>query len=189
MTTFILIAITNCNRNIRNEQVRHVYRLHLFNMSEYDDLHSAPAGDFTIVTSAYRVKADFRLFHEELEPERVTEAFGLCPTVFHRRGDQRTGKAGRVYSPYSTGSWVLSSEDKIRSLDANDHIRWVLCELAHCTGALHQFQDDGYVADIVCAWFAESDNTCPNLTAETIRQLALFRVNCWFDVYLFPPDE
>ncbi|MBZ0189420.1 MAG: DUF4279 domain-containing protein [Candidatus Obscuribacterales bacterium] len=158
-------------------------------MSNYDDLYSAPGRDVTIVTSAYRVKASFRLYHEELEPEHVTEVFGLRPTYFHRRGDQRTGKSGRVYSPFTKGDWILSSEGKIRSLDANDHISWILGELAHCTSVVHQLQQDGYDADIVCAWFAESDTTCPTLTAETIRELARFWVNCWFDVYLFPPDE
>lgn len=49
-------------------------------MSDYDDLYSAPGRDVTIVTSAYRVKASFRLFHNELDPERVTEAFGVIPT-------------------------------------------------------------------------------------------------------------
>lgn len=43
------------------------------------------------------------------------------------------------------------SEDKIRSLDANEHIAWVLCELAHCTSALHRYLGEGYDADIVCA--------------------------------------
>lgn len=135
------------------------------------------------------MKASFRLFHSELDPEHVTDVFGISPTRSHRRGDQRTGKSGRVYSPYTTGAWILSSEDEIRSLDANDHIVWVLGKLSHCTSAVHRYREDGYDADIVCAWFAASDNTCPTLTAETIRELAPFRINCWFDVYLFPPPD
>lgn len=160
-----------------------------YNMSDYDDLYSAKARDVTIVTSAYKVKASFRLFHSELDPERVTEEFGVCPTQAHRQGDQRTGKSGRVYSPYLKGGWILSSADKIRSLDANDHIAWVLDELAHCTTTIQRYREDGYDADVVCAWFAQSDNTCPILTAKTIRELARFSINFWFDIYLFPPDE
>ena len=158
-------------------------------MSNYDDLFSAPGRALTIATSAYRVKASFRLFHEDLDPEQITEQFGFSPTYYHRRGEQRSGKSGRVYSPYTKGAWILSSEGKIRSLNANEHIRFVLGELAHRISVIHRLQQDGYDADIVCAWFAESDNTCPTLTAETISELARFRVNCWFDVYLFPPEE
>lgn len=159
-------------------------------MTDYDNLYSAPESDMIIsVASASRVRASFRLFHEELDPERVTDAFGAIPTISHRKGDQRTGKSGRIYSPYREGGWILSSKDKVRSCDANDHILWILDQLAHCTTALHRYQQEGYNADIACFWLALSDNTFPILNAETIRRLARYRLKCWFDVYLFPPDD
>lgn len=158
-------------------------------MTDYDELYSAPDRNLTIVTTAYRVRAGFRLFHDDLDPERVTEAFGVRPTKTHRRGDPNVGKSGMVFAPFPQGAWLLSTKDKVRSLDANDHIGWLLNELAHCTSALHQFQEEGCYADIMCGWFAQSDNTCPILNVETIRKLARFRLSCWFDVYLFPPVE
>jgi len=93
-------------------------------------------------------------------------------------------KSKTNYSPYSKGVWLLDSETHVNSVDVNDHIKWLIDEIAHCTGALHRLQNSEYSTDVMCGWFAQCDNTCPSLTAETIRRLAICRLGCWFDVYL-----
>ncbi|MCA9800570.1 MAG: DUF4279 domain-containing protein [Cyanobacteria bacterium HKST-UBA02] len=108
----------------------------------------------------------------------------MSPSHSHLKGEKRVNKSGKEYAPYNAGAWILSSNGRVRSLDANEHILWLLDELAHCHSAIHRLVEQGYRADIMCGWFANSDNTCPSLNAETIRRLAPVRVDFWFDVYL-----
>lgn len=154
-------------------------------MTFYDDLFSVEGKrlvELDILPSA--VHASFGLYHEELDPEEITTRLQVQPSRCHRKGDQRLGKDGRVYSPFSKGAWRLSSKGKIDSLDANQHILWILDELSHCHFVLRQLRRDGYEMSLKCAWFASSDNTCPSLNVETIRRLAQFKLDFWFDVYL-----
>ena len=153
-------------------------------MTIYDDLFEAQEGTITIKVTPRRVHAMLRFFHPNLDPEDLTALFGVEPDFAKKKGDQRLGKKGRVYSPYSKGVWLLDSESHVKSLDVNFHIQWLLDEVAHCNGAIRKLQDDGYSIDVMCGWFADCDNTCPSLSAEIIRRLATFRLSCWFDVYL-----
>lgn len=153
-------------------------------MTLYDDLFEVER----IITSnatPKRVHAMLRLFHFDLDPVMLTALFNVEPTQSHKRGDQRFGKGGRVYSPYSKGSWILDSESHVKSKDVNAHIQWLLDQMAGNSGAIHRLQDDGYFTDVMCGWHAQCDNTCPALSTETIRRLATFRLSCWFDVYLY----
>lgn len=119
-------------------------------MTLYDDLFSAPEAIIvTVNPPPYKVRASFRMFHEELDPEAISLALDVVPTNFHRKGDQRLGKDGRFYSPYRQGSWRLSSDEHVRSVDANQHIKWLLDTLGHCTGTIHRLQDSGYKTDIL----------------------------------------
>ncbi len=158
-------------------------------MTVYDELFGIRSGSFHINTKPYRVHASFRIFHDDLDPVELTELFCVEPTRTHRKGDQRVGKNGRLYSPFKQGSWILDSEKHVNSADVNEHIHWLLNELSSCTGAIHKLQSSGFLVDVVCGWFASSDNTCPTLQPDTIRRLSRFRIGCWFDVYLFPPDD
>lgn len=154
-------------------------------MTIYDDLYSAPEKPYTINPPPYKVTASFRMFHDELDPDKITKDFQIEPSMSHRKGDERIGKSGKVYSPYSKGAWILSSDEHVFSVDANDHIEWLLEALLAYAKEIRYFQDEGYFIDIHCGWHTEGWNTCPRLNSSTIALLDRFRLDCWFDVYSY----
>jgi hypothetical protein len=158
-------------------------------MTIYDELFEVPGRTVLINPPPWRVHASLRLFHEDLDPEELTETFGIRPTRSHRKGDCRIDKRGRRFSPFRKGSWRLDSETHVQAKDIDSHILWILDEMSHCVGAIHKLQALGYDTDVMCGWFANADNTCPSLEVETMRRLSVFRLACWFDVYLLPPDD
>lgn len=136
-----------------------------------------------------KVHAVLRLVHTDLDPAEITEMFGVQPTRFHKKGEPRRGRNGVLYAPFDEGAWLLDSRDHVRSKDINQHLSWILDNIASCNSSIHRLQDLGYKTDLMCGWFSKSFNTCPSLNVENMRRMASFRLNCWFDVYLFPPGR
>ena len=155
----------------------------------YDDLFSSEAGVCTIVTSPYRLHATLRIYHDDLEPDELTRRLDVMPTKTQKKGEPLTPfkPSIKTLRKAPVGGWFLDSEGRVESKDANTHIEWILDQMAHCTGALHDLQRQGYRIDIHVGWFAESDNTCPSLSSDIMRRLGICRLDCWFDIYLFPP--
>jgi len=158
-------------------------------MTVYDELFIAQGGTITLDPTPEEVHASLRFLHDELDPDEITELLQITPDVSHRKGDPNIGENGRVYSPYRTGVWTFSSKDKINTTDANAHIHWVLDNFSEKVSAIHELQSRGYSTEIICAWFAKCDNTCPLLSIEMIRLLAKFGLDIWFDVYMFPAED
>ena len=134
--------------------------------------------------TAEEVHATFRLSHETLVPQDISNALELDPSHSHRKGDRNLGKEGREYTPYKIGVWTFSSKGKLASTDLNEHINWVLTKLDKKKEIIKEYQDNGFQSDVFCFWSAKCDNTCPGLSKESVKLLANLDLEIWIDVYL-----
>ena len=152
-------------------------------MSTTEDSESqAP---YQLITTPERVRATFRVYHPDLDPEQLTERFDVKPSVAWRRNDDQYGWRKRPGKRAPSGGWLLSSRVAIKTNDAISHIDRLLDELAGRAGLIKELQREGYMIDVVVGWHASSWNTTPALTPGVMRRLANFNLPVWFDVYLY----
>ncbi len=118
---------------------------------------------------------------DNLEPDVITKQLGVLPTDTRRKGEERHGKQGRVYTN-RTGIWKLRAATVSNEL--SEHIE----ELTS------KFKKEKIVSDIMCVEEAfidvflcydrlgESDSYCFELTEENIRNISLLGVSVQFTV-------
>ncbi|MBU6450613.1 MAG: DUF4279 domain-containing protein [Cyanobacteria bacterium REEB67] len=136
-------------------------------------------------TTPTSIRATFRVYHPELDPNGLSERFDLKPSVAWRRNDDEYGWRKRPGHKAPSGGWLLSSRLAVKSNDAIGHVDWLLDQLSGRAGLIKQLQGEGYMIDVVVGWHAASWNTTPALTPTIMRRLANFNLPIWFDVYLY----
>src|SRR5262245_7020444 len=72
-----------------------------------------------------RVQVGFVISGKSLDFENVTDALGIEPDVFARRGDPKLLK-GKTIGSYAEGFWRIDSTKKVQSKDINDHLNCLL---------------------------------------------------------------
>ncbi len=90
-----------------------------------------------------RVRVDFLLEGCQLDPDTVTQAVGVRPSLYARQGDERRNVKGDVVGTHERRWWQLSSKDAITSKDINDHFRFLLDRLLSCREAILNFAEGG----------------------------------------------
>lgn len=146
-------------------------------------------------TQPQETYATLRIYHAQLEPDKLTALFEIKPTMAWKMGEKITIADSEKYSntpgaiDAQTGGWLLSSKYSIRSTDAMKHIEWMADQLANHGNSIYKLQQAGFTVDLVVAWFSDSWNTCPALTPELMMRLANLRIPLWFDVYLDKPMD
>jgi hypothetical protein len=146
---------------------------------------SSSQATYQLITTPERVRATFRVYHPDLDPEQLTARFDVKPSVAWKRNDDKYGWRKRPGHRAPSGGWLLSSRSAIKTNDAISHIDWILDELAGRAGLVKELQREGYMIDVVVGWHAASWNTTPALTPGLMRRLANFNLPVWFDVYLY----
>lgn len=157
-------------------------------VTEYDDLFEQKGGRVVLIPTASAVDATFRIVHNDLDPSVITRLLMIDPDHTHKKGDSNIDKKGRVFSPYSTGVWLFSSADKLSPPSADIHIQWVLEKLEGKLNQIRNFQNEGYRTEVICYWQAQCFNTCPALSSATIKTLAKFGIDFWFEVFIEHPN-
>lgn len=153
-------------------------------MTEYDDLFEQKGNRMVLIPTACAVDATFRIVHNDLDPLVITRLLMIEPDHAHKKDDPNIGETGRVFSPYSTGVWLFSSTEQLKTSNADVHIQWVLEKLKGKLNHIRDFQNEGYRTEVICYWQAQCFNTCPALSSETVKALARFGVDFWFEVFL-----
>lgn len=140
-------------------------------------------------TGPERVRATFRIYHPDLDPEQLTELLEIAPSMAWRSGEDSYGWRKRPGHKAPSGGWLLSSRTVIRGNDALAHIDWLLDQLAGQASHIKELQNKGFMIDVVVGWHATSWNTTPALTPDIMRRLGKLSLPIWFDVYLFGSEE
>lgn len=129
-----------------------------------------------------RIKLSFRVMGHELDPEGVSNALRLQPTVSHRRGDPHVGKSGRRYGTFREGLWMLTSKANPEA-DLQTHLADLFQQLSGRESVLRQFRDNSLRTDLFVGVFGITDSCGFSLSPEQARAIAEFGLTIGFDLY------
>lgn len=97
--------------------------------------------------------AAFRITGDDLDPEEISRQLGIEPSHSHRKGEPHIGRSGYDYEkPWSTGVWLVSSEDVVKSLDLRRHLDWVIGLVRDKADVLAAYRQRGFATDVLCYW-------------------------------------
>ena len=126
------------------------------------------------------------IYHDDLDPDAVTQSLGLPPSASHRRGDVRNPKRP---IPYKGGAWFLTSEGAVQSRDVRYHIDWLLERVESKSSAFEQLRAKGCRLVMSCYWLSAHGHGGPMVEPEAMRRLAEFGLQLAFDVYFHGEDS
>ncbi|MEK7951772.1 DUF4279 domain-containing protein [Luteolibacter soli] len=136
-------------------------------------------------TCAY-THAWLRIMSETLDPDAVTGVMGVQPTETQRAGDPRPTKPDRTYKK---SGWWISSSGVLTSLDAREHLDWILSKLDGCDAAFEKLHAEGHLIDLCVRWDSRWGHGGPTISPVQMRRLAELQIELWFDVYFDGADE
>ena len=145
--------------------------------ADYDD-------DYATCAKTY---AGLRIYHDDLDPERITGLLGIEPSQIQIRGRVYTTSIGQEFTP-QLGGWFLSTKGIIASRDVRRHVAWILDRFAGKDQILRSLQAEGYRMDIFCYWLSADGHGGPILSPEIMRRLGELELEVGFDIY-GPYDE
>jgi hypothetical protein len=123
----------------------------------------------------------FRIMGAGVEPDAISKALDLRPTESHRKGDERRGREGRTYAPYSEGLWCMTvSVDDASGVDAP--MKELLGRLVPHKEALAILRSL-HRADIFVGVFSRDGNSAFELSTENQALLNQLSLPLSFDVY------
>ena len=128
--------------------------------------------------------AGLRIYHDELDPDRITGLLGIEPSRTQVKGRITSGKI-----PPPTGGWFLSTENVTTSRDVRRHVDWILNRLEGKDDALMRLQSEGHHMDISCFWVSASGHGGPMLSPAIMRRLGELEIGIGFNIYNGLDDE
>ena len=137
-------------------------------MTNYDD-------DFPTCEQTY---ATLRVFSDDINPHAITLSLGVDPSESFEKGEGR-GNKGALRKFHG---WFLSSEKTVESKDTRRHIDWIISKIRDKSQELAELQAKGVEIDISCLWLSNGQGG-PILSPPQIKELALFNIDIWWDVY------
>jgi hypothetical protein len=142
-------------------------------LTDYDDEYP----------TCLKTHAGLRIYHDDLDPERITGLLGIEPSKTQVKGRGHTRSNGMESRPAPIGGWFLSSDGVIYSRDVRRHVDWVLDKLLGKDEVLTRLQEDGYRMDIFCYWLSASGHGGPILSPAIMRRLGELELEIGFDIY------
>lgn len=128
------------------------------------------------------VELELRVMGRDLEPQEVSRLLELEPTISHKRGDDRTGKAAKSSSEYSEGLWAWGpSLAEIEPLA--EHVRALVDVLEPKIAVLQHLRNLGLRMDIFIGIFGSDNNFGFTMSPELLEKLGRLDIDLDFDVY------
>lgn len=140
--------------------------------TDYDD-------DYPTCLKTY---AGLRIYHEELDPERITGLLGIQPSKTQVKGRPFTPPKGKEFIP-PIGGWFLSTKGLLDSRDVRRHVDWILDKLTGKDETLKKLQAEGNRMDIFCFWLSADGHGGPMLSPAIMRRLGALEIPIGFDIY------
>ncbi len=134
------------------------------------------------------VDTDAALAIYNIDPDLVSQKIGIVPTRSRKKGvtpilSQRAAALLKNYVPQlsEANSWILESEDHVKSKDLRKHLDWLLDQIEPAAKALVELQrlPEAKMA-VRCVWFGGSFTGGPTLWPEQMKRLAQLNLECNF---------
>ena len=123
----------------------------------------------------------FRILGTDVDPDVVSAQLGMQPDDHHRVGDAVSGRSGAVRKH---GYWALRSTNHLASsVDANQHIDWLVQTLGGKLPILHTFAERGAMVDVTLAVHTSAGHGGPVLRPEVLGRLASLGLAVNLDLY------
>jgi hypothetical protein len=126
--------------------------------------------------------ADLRIYHDDLDPDRITGLLGIEPSWAQVKGRAYTKPNGREFTP-PIGGWFLSTKGVVGSRDVRRHVDWILDRLAGKDEILKRFQAEGHQMSVFCLWQSVHGHGGPILSPEIMRRLGEMELEIGFDIF------
>lgn len=110
------------------------------------------------------------LVRGEVEPEFLTTALGLQPSVTYRRGQPVSGTPSRPGRPRTDNGWLLHS-DPVAPADLQPHLDWMLERIEPRAGILTAIRAIGATVSLRCVWTTTHAGDGPVLSPEAMARL------------------
>jgi len=138
-------------------------------------------------------RASVRFMGDSLDPLDVTLLLRLPYDHAHRDGEPRLGRrrgdhSVHEYAPYRQGMWSMSSEDWIRSVDLDAHVRWLLDQLESRAEQVKELLSRGVFGDIYC-FASGTPAESPALPEATLARVAALGLEIDTDYYRSDVEE
>ncbi len=125
------------------------------------------------------VYATIILRGEGLNPQEVTDTFGLVPSMSFSRGDYRNET-----DKWKHSFWSLTSQGKIQSSNLVSHIEWLMKEIGPIrTKLMDILSRNDVTAEISCFWILPTDNEQITLDLGLIRKIADLGLSLKLDLF------
>lgn len=127
-------------------------------------------------------QASLVIYSDELKIEEVDQVIDISPTKMQEKGDAFYNYFGKkCIAPLSY--WILSSEEKIDSLDLRDHLDWLIKNLYGKSKNIHRLQKmSGIRMCVNCSWYSANGHGGPTIWPEQMSSLAKLNLECTFDI-------
>ena len=144
-------------------------------MIDYDDNYS----------TCSKTSADFRIKHDLLDPNYISQLLGLSPSWGGMKGDVWTG----ISRPSRFGIWALSTEGNVVSRDLRRHIDWLVGQLEGKESALALLKEQDYSMDVFCNWIRLGGTGGPTLSPRNMGGLAVLGLELAFEFWSINEQE
>jgi hypothetical protein len=129
-----------------------------------------------------------RVFHPSIDPEEISEGFGLAPRHSRRAGEERkTPKGQSLSGTYNTSYWMteLTGDESGRG-DLTTALRDIANRLRAYEFFVKKIRDEGGRVEIFIGWLLEGNDGFV-LDNALMARFAELGIDLSFDVY--PPQD
>ncbi|MEW5883894.1 MAG: DUF4279 domain-containing protein [Armatimonadota bacterium] len=129
-----------------------------------------------------RLKVDFIISGESLDPAAISQLLGLSPDEQQRRGDKHIGPSGKQYADHKVGLWLINSglaEDG----SFQDHVESLLKRISRSSAQFADLKRRGFDVYIFVGAYISKGNGAISLNADVMRRLSALGIDVDFDIY------
>lgn len=135
--------------------------------------------------------ASFRLMGDALDPDAITQATGLTPSTWHRKGEPRPASRTQL-PPWRSGLWSLTSDTVLprKGPHLEEHLGVLLDQLEPVREVLDRLRvEQDLEADFFCGYHMHQSNSGFALSPDTLARIAALGATFGVDIYGPDPDD
>lgn len=133
-----------------------------------------------------RTVVELRMYSDGLSPVEISHCLSIEPSSSVTKGRVLTSGMDGRQRVGQINSWILSSEEHIKSLDPRRHLDWLLDQLNAVKNALLELQRSPEITMYVtCIWWSAFGNDGPRFWARQLTNLGELGLEMEMDVSFF----